>query len=146
MMFIPVIFSNSKTIGSYIIRAFDRGLCEFSHVGIITEDGKHVIESTFLGGGVHLTKIEDFKANANKFKEGFFPVVDANAAYRLAYAELGKKYDLCGAIGLGVPFLGRNWGDTSKFFCSELLAHCSQLFPKNISHRVGVSACYVLTR
>lgn len=145
MMFIPVIFSRSNTIGSYVIRAFDCGKCEFSHVGIITDDGKNVIESTYENG-VCITSIEDFKSKASDFKEGLFPAVSKTAAYTLAYAAVGKAYDVRGVFGLGLPFLKRDWSDTSQFFCSELLAHCSQLFPKNHSSRVGVSACYSLTR
>lgn len=145
MMFIPVIYSRSNTLGSYVIRLFDRGLCKYSHVGIITENGKQVIESTYENG-VTITSIDDFKKKAASYKFGFFPVVDSEAAYKLAYKEIGKNYDLCGAIGLGIPFVGRNWGDTNQWFCSELLAHCSQLFPKNHAKFIGVSACYILTR
>lgn len=144
-MFISVIYSRSLTVGSYVIRAFDRGFCDFSHVGIITEDGKSVIESTYESG-VTITDIDKFKERSSSYEIGLFPAFDIDQAYDLAYSELSKDYDLCGAIGLGIPFIGRDWGDSNQWFCSELLAYCSQLFPKENSKFIGVSACYKLTR
>jgi len=145
MQFLPVIFSTSNKLSSHLIRLFDCGHCDFSHVGIITKCGEFVIEST-AKNGVSLTHIKDFKSRASKFKEGFFPCVDPSASYNLAYDQLGKKYDYAGALGLGLPFIGRKWDDAERWFCSELLAHCSQIFPKHHAKSIGVSACYILTR
>lgn len=41
------------------------------------------------------------------------------AAKEFVYHQLGKPYDIWGALGLG---LGRDWQDDQRWFCSELMA------------------------
>ena len=148
MQTLPVIYSRSHHPISYTIRVLDRQggrMCPFSHVGIITEDGKSVIEAKG-GVGVIVTPLSDFIAQSTAWERGVFPCLHRPTAYRRARDELGKPYDLLGVISLGIPFFGRDWEIPNAWWCSEHLAHSSGIFERRHVRTIGVAFCYALTR
>lgn len=146
MQTLPVIFSRSYLPFSYVIRFFDKGaaICPFSHVGIVSECGLYVYEAR--GQGVIKTPLWEFKDKASYWETGYFPCLNKKAAYERAISQLGKPYDLKGAIAIAVPFINREWGNPDGWFCSEYLAYCSGIFEKNHINNIGVNFCYALTR
>jgi hypothetical protein len=147
MQTIPVIFSRNTKPFSYIIRLFDKGavICPFSHVGIISQCGNYVYEAKG-GKGVIKTPIWEFKDNATYWETGYFPTLNRRKAYHRAEEQLGKPYDLMGAVAIGVPFIGREWGCPEAWFCSEYLSYCSGIFEEEHINNIGVNFCYALTR
>jgi hypothetical protein len=147
MQTIPVIFSRSILPLSYVIRLLDKGafICPFSHVGIISECGSYVYEARG-GDGVIKTPLWLFKDRASYWETGLFPTLNKQKAYERAESQLGKPYDLMGAIAIGVPFINRDWGCPDSWFCSEFLAYCSGIFEERHISNIGVNFCYALTR
>lgn len=148
MQTLPVIYSRNHHPLSYTIRLFDRQggqTCPFSHVGIITEDGKNVLEA--VGGrGVVETPLWDFIERSTAWERGVFPCLHRPTAYKRARDELGKPYDLWGAVSLGFPFIGRDWENPEAWWCSEYIAHASGIFERRHIRTIGVAFCYALTR
>jgi hypothetical protein len=148
MQTIPVIFSRSALPFSLLIRLMDRQggqVCPFSHVGIISQCGNYVYESRGKVGVVK-TPLWEFKRKASHWELGRFPTVNRRAAYERAEALLGAGYDWLGVISLGIPFIGHDWQDPDKWWCSEYLAHCSGIFEHRHVKTIGVAFCYALTR
>lgn len=87
----------------------------WSHCGLIV--GASVIEAR-ADGGVVRTPLHEFQSSASRWAIVDFPAND-NAAY-VACAEIGKGYDFLGVAGVG---LHRRWGQSAKWFCSELVAY-----------------------
>lgn len=48
---------------------------------------------------------------------------DPDALLAAARTQLGKPYDVFGALGVGFR---RNWQETDRWFCSELIAYAFQ--------------------
>lgn len=148
MQTVQVIYSRSRLPLSYVIRAFDKGtseICPFSHLGIISECGCYVYEARMFEGVIK-TPLWLFKHRASKWETGVFPVLHRATAYRLIKEEIGKDYDWGGVLGLAIPFIGRDWECPDSWFCSELLAHASQIFDRKHASRIGVAFCYAMTR
>lgn len=107
------IFTTNGQITSSAIKAFTAS--PYHHVGII--DGDLVIEARMFSG-VICSQISEYK-NRGDWLVVEIPVEDEGKAIEFARAQLGKRYDLAGAVGL--PFRA-SWQDPSKWYCSELLA------------------------
>jgi len=145
---IRVIYSRNNNATSLGIRLFDRQggqMCPYSHVGVISPCGKFVYESTAKEGVVK-TPIADFYARYDKVYEGVMPCDSEKLAFARLEAQLGKSYDYFGVISLGIPFIGRNWQRTDKWWCSELVAHATGLFRKGHVRVIGVAFCFALTK
>lgn len=91
--------------------------CEYSHVEFVLDDGTTL--GAHFSGGVRIRPIN--YANFTKVAEFVvtMTVEQKFAIMSFANAQVGKAYD-CGAIA-GV-LLHRDWRDTDKWFCSELVA------------------------
>lgn len=131
MQRIPVIFAKTWKPISLIIRLFTWS--RWSHCGIITEDGKSVIES--VGGkGVIVTPLLDFKRRYSKWHIAYVPVQNRRISYQLARAEIGKEYDLKALFAIA---LRRDWECPDSWFCSELIAHaCQGLYRRESVSRI----------
>lgn len=111
-----VIFSTGPHLSSWALRKVL--FSEWSHCGVIMEDGKTVIEASAKYGVVE-TPIEKFTQHG-RYAIIDCPVKDPVAAYAAARAELGKGYDWIGLLGLAVTYdmqISDNW------FCSKLVQH-----------------------
>ena len=107
------IFTTDGRIGSSVIKAFTAS--PYHHVGII--DGDLVIEAKMFKGVIY-SQIDEYKGRGSYLVVDI-PVEDELKAIGFARMQLGKSYDLAGAVGL--PFRA-SWQDQSKWYCSELLA------------------------
>lgn len=114
-----VIFSTGPHLGSFLLRTVL--FSEWSHCGIVMEDGKTVIEASSKYGVVE-TPIEKF-TRYGKWAIQTIPVPDEAAAYASARAELGKGYDWIGLLGLAIT---RRLQDDDNWFCSELVQHVKE--------------------
>ena len=111
-----VIFSTGPHLGSWFLRTVM--FSEWSHCGIITEDGLSVIEASSKYGVVK-TPVEKFQ-RYGKWAIQDVPVPDEDAAFSALYEQLGKSYDWLGLLGLAFV---REWNSDDKWFCSELVQY-----------------------
>lgn len=118
MKTVSVIYGRNNLPFSWLIRAFTWS--RWSHCGLITEDGKSVIESV-CGKGVVVTPLREFKRRYSKWQIAYVPVQSKRTTYALARAEIGKPYDIKAVFAIA---LRRDWECPDSWFCSELLAHC----------------------
>lgn len=114
---IQVIYSTGPHLGSMLLRA--ALFSEWSHCGLIMEDGATVIEASAKHGVVE-TPIHKFTEHG-RWAIQDCPVLDPAAAYAAARAQLGTGYDWFGLLGLAAS---RQWQDADGWFCSELVQHC----------------------
>lgn len=111
-----VIFSTGPHLGSWFLRTVL--FSEWSHCGIIMEDGKTVIEASSKYGVVEMP-IEKF-TRYGRYAITECPVPNPEAAYAAARAELGKGYDWVGLFGLATS---RELQSNGNWFCSALVQH-----------------------
>lgn len=65
---------------------------------------------------------KDIALNSNQVVKVInYTVPDRKAGFDFLNAQLGKKYDFKGAIGMGIT-AERDWSEDDKFFCYELAA------------------------
>lgn len=107
-----IILCTSSLPGAYVIRKVTWS--DWSHVAII--DGEAIVEATWPR--VRVSTLSEIKAAHSKWVIVEIPCKDDEVALAAAYSQVGKPYDLVGAIGLG---LHRNWEDRDKWWCSEII-------------------------
>lgn len=109
-----VIYCRSRNLGSLLIR---RAIwSSWSHEGIVTPEGT-VIDAR-MAYGVCERPIDELLAEVSKWAYREWPVPDERAALAWARAQVGKRYDYLGALGMG---LRRDWGDPACLLCSEVV-------------------------
>jgi len=118
---------------SWMIRA--GSWSQWSHVAII--DGDDVIEAVALDGVV-VTPLATRQAADPTWQRVTLPCANPEAIIAASRSQLGKPYDYTGVLGIG---LHRDWQETGRWFCSELVAWAFQqggtpLFRKGASGRV----------
>ena len=111
-----LIFANSNTIGSWLIRKVTFG--KWSHVGILDESNGYVLEASWPRGVV-LTPIEKFKEKHSAIKTCSVYIKNEANAFKWAYSQVGKPYDTLGILGI---WLHRKWDREDKWWCSEFAA------------------------
>ncbi len=89
---------------------------KWSHVAVI--DGNDVIEAVALEGVV-VTPLAQRQALDTTWEVVELPCGNPQAVIAAARSQIGKPYDYTGVLGLG---LHRDWQETGKWFCSELVA------------------------
>jgi uncharacterized protein YycO len=108
------IFCRRHTVGSIVLRA--ALWSSWSHCGIVLPDDT-VVEARAFEGVVH-RPVADLIAESSKFEYRDIAVPHDAAAYEFALAQVGKRYDRWGVVGLGVR---REWEEPDAWFCSELV-------------------------
>ena len=108
-----IIYTTSNQIAANVIKLFTG--CKWHHCGVIVDD--YVIEARMFGGVIH-TPIKAFKSRGEWAIESV-KVTDEEKAKEFLLNQIGKGYDISGAISL--PFR-RDWQDKHKWYCSELVA------------------------
>jgi uncharacterized protein YycO len=129
---------SKHNIGSWLIKIFT--FSRWNHVAVLFEDSLDrdecsVIDVT-LPSKVRITRYKEFCIIYPNHEILDVKIPDEKAAYDFALAQLGKKYDWTGI--LGIVFQNRSWEKDDKWFCSELVeAICSaggkRRFRTNIS-------------
>jgi len=129
-------------------------LFPYSHVGLILEPDKKLItldslvtESSVKGKGVHFSTLKSFMSHASAYlvTELHEDTDRFDDLLNLAKRYEGTKYDLKGAVGLGV---GENWQEDDAFWCSEWFAFkmkkIAMSFMRNdIEHRIDPRHCFL---
>ena len=110
---VQLLYSRSRHIASAGIRLATWG--EFSHVALV--DGLQVVEAVFSGG------VRDGDMNAAIARASRWALVEyehrnPSGMIAAARSQIGKPYDMTGALGLGVH---RDWQQDDAWWCSELV-------------------------
>lgn len=111
---IPILFSRSHSVGSFLIRHWQHS--PWSHVAIV--DGDRTIEAT-LSHGVHSRLLVDAREAASESDMLEIPCGDRALTLAAARSQIGKKYDWRAPIGVG---LRSDWHSTDRWDCVELIA------------------------
>lgn len=112
---LPIVFSRTHTIGSLAVRFVTWGT--WSHCGLLTPDNT-VIEAAWPHGVVE-TPLEDHVRKKSNWAIRQTPCANPLKALAWARTQLGKPYDMWGAVGLG---LHREWDKDDAWWCSEFIA------------------------
>lgn len=110
-----VIFCRRHQIGSFLLRVALRS--SWSHCGVVTKDGKHVIHAAAFRGVVK-DPYDEFIAGHSKIALREIELPDDDAAYSFLDEQLGKGYDWFGVLGIG---FNRKWEDDTNWYCNELV-------------------------
>lgn len=122
---ITVVFTKNKySFFSWLVRwAIPRSRFSFalsSHCVIMDENNTHCYD-TMPHTGVRYSLLEEVMHGATIVRTLTYSVPDAKAGFDFLISQLGKPYDMKGAIGLGLnPH--RAWEDNDSWFCYELCA------------------------
>lgn len=92
----------------------------WTHCGVITRDGRSVIESQ-AGKGVRLRNLDSWVAAFPDHEIIDVPCESPEAGWTAGVAELGKPYDWTGLVWFVLPM--RDWQKNNAWFCSELAAY-----------------------
>lgn len=149
---IYLVYSNSNLPLSPLIRW--RTGSAYSHVAIILEKDATLLtldslvtHSAMSSKGVRFTTLKSFLAHATDYRITELPEYISTGQFELlmkvAEKYEGTKYDLRGAIGLG---LGEDWQEDDCFWCSEWVAYLLKIIgcyvmQKKIEHRIDPSHC-----
>lgn len=109
---------------SWVIKIFTWS--KWSHVGLV--DGDYVIEATALNG-VRRVPLEVALEGVSKYEFVTLPSKNPSAIIEAAKTQIGKKYDFLAIIGIG---LKRDWQETDKWVCSELIAWAAKEAEDNL--------------
>lgn len=114
-----IMFCRSERIGSRLIRLVTWS--RWSHVALVR--GDVAIEAVWPR--VRLTSTKEILATHEEVS--FVPLQGAperlTAAWNVALSQVGKSYDLPWLAGF---LFRRNWAETDKWACSELVAYSLQ--------------------
>jgi uncharacterized protein YycO len=109
-------FTNSKSIASTLVEWWTRHWA--SHVDIVIGYGRYL--GSDIKTGVAIIGDEDY---LNRIEFYYVEVTEEqyNKFMEIAHAQVGKDYDTWALVG---NMFRRNWQETDKWFCSELIAYC----------------------
>lgn len=110
---VQLLYSRSRHIASAGIRLATWG--EFSHVALV--DGSQVVEAVF-NGGVRADDLNAAIGRASRWAIVEYDHCNPSGMIRAARSQIGKPYDMTGALGLGVH---RDWQQDDAWWCSELV-------------------------
>ncbi|WP_290906247.1 YiiX/YebB-like N1pC/P60 family cysteine hydrolase [Aquabacterium sp.] len=108
------IYCRRNNLGSLALRT--ALWSSWSHCGIVTPE-LTVIEASAFHGVVE-RPWADFIADVSRYALKPLWVPDEAAAIAFARAQVGKRYDWPGVIGIA---LRRDWQERDSWFCSELI-------------------------
>lgn len=109
---VKVLFCTSQLPGAVVIRGVTWS--QWSHCALI--DGDEVVEAAWPK--VRASKLADVIAAHTSWAIVEFPCEDPAAAIAAARSQIGKPYDLMGAVGLAFH---RDWQNEGQWWCSDLL-------------------------
>ncbi len=111
---VTIVYSNSSKILSKLIQIVTWS--KWSHVAMLTEDGKNVIEA--VGHGVREIPLKDFVKDKRRYTFQTYNVNSKSTVIEFARSQIGKKYDFSALFGI---FFKRDWEKNNRWFCSELV-------------------------
>lgn len=109
-------FTNSKSIASKLVELWTGHWA--SHVDMVIGNGLYL--GSDITTGVAIIGEEDYITRAEFY---YIEVTDNqyDIIMKTAREQLGKKYDIWALVG---NMFRRNWQQTDKWFCSELIVYC----------------------
>lgn len=111
-----VYYCRSRSVSSYFIRFVTWSA--WSHVAIALPSYPDIIvESTFLANGVRETLLSKFMKKHRVVRWVDYTIPDETAAEHFLSDQLGKPYDVGGALGF---LFRRQWDSDRRWFCNEL--------------------------
>lgn len=116
MRSLTAIYSRSIDPASLLIRAAAWG-GPWSHCGLLVGDS--VIESTFLGKGVHVTPLREFADRVRVHELVSINVPNPQRGIEWALSTVGQRYDWTGVLGIAAR--RRDWAKDGRWYCSEHL-------------------------
>lgn len=125
-----VIFCTNNLPASLLIRLLTWS--KWSHCGVVI--GDKVIHST-ASKGVHYESLESVKS---RYKTEVREILGDELK---AHEMIGCKYDWFGLFG---HWFGA-WNDGKRWFCSELVASCSDVFNRESTSRITPQNCYMVS-
>src|SRR5574343_68023 len=117
---IEVVFTDSNSFSARCITAFTWS--NYRHVGFYDRKNGSIIDSRSDYGGVSEYSFEKLKEDYSRILVRSFPNVPLEAL-NIARSQIGKPYDWTALAGIG---LHRDWQETNKWFCSELVTWACQ--------------------
>jgi uncharacterized protein YycO len=129
MQTFKVIFADNNKPASLLIKLFT--LSWWSHCAIL--DGDFVIDAT-LASGVRRIPYREWEEHYTYHEAVNFPCANKDKAIEFARAQVGKSYDWLGILSF---IFRKNYEDTSKWFCSELVAEASGIFKTNLIYTLS---------
>ena len=112
---------SKHNIGSWLIKIFT--FSKWNHVAAMFEDSnnleKYSVIDVTLPSKVRITSYKEFCTIYPNHEVLDIDIPNEKMAYDFALAQLGKKYDWTGI--LGIIFQNRRWEKDDKWFCSELV-------------------------
>lgn len=124
--FIYLRFSSSKTFASWLVSTWTRTWP--SHVEFVIDNNEYLGSDIDIG----VQKVTDKYYKNNIFEKIEYYKISVtkdqhDQIYQIANNQLGKSYDTLALIG---NLFNRNWQESDKWFCSELISYCFQLAGK----------------
>lgn len=119
MSAVQILFSADRSLASRVTRFFLNS--RWSHVVILDPTTKTKIEAYPLQG-VRERRLDAANLPVNHYTEYALvsiPHPNPQAVFDMARTQLGKPYDLLGALGVGI---NRDWQEDDSWFCSEFVA------------------------
>lgn len=113
-----LIFVRGATLSSALICLGT--VSAWSHVAIVTPDGRGIIDATFKHGVSRRSLASFASAYGDRWVQVDVPVGNPLAAHLWLQQQLGKPYDWSAYAGFLWP--SRRWQDDGAWFCSELAA------------------------
>lgn len=131
---LQLFFGAGKSWRSRLIRLITWS--RWSHVAIV--DGGDVIEAAG-GQGVRRTPMGLLKA---KYGEDW-EIREIDGDIEKAREMIGREYDTSGLAGW---FFRQLWEDPERWFCSELVAYASDLYPDDTAYKITPEDLYRVSR
>lgn len=116
MPWITAIYTRSRDPGSLLIRLAAWG-GPWSHCGVVV--GEDVVESTFLGGGVHITPLRRMIERSAAHELVTINCPNPQRGIEWALSTVGARYDWTGVLGIAAR--KRDWSKDGRWYCSEHL-------------------------
>ena len=128
-----------KWLGSIIVRVMT--LSQFSHVDYVSnlkdENGNNFVLGSIPDSGLGY-RSQNNNSYYELYKHKTETIYEKPSFLNFIENKQGSAYDWTAIVGFGVP--NRNWNETNKWFCSEIVAAAFNTIGHNIgkfSHRVS---------
>lgn len=137
---VKVVFGRGNSFISKVILGVTRS--NWSHVAYIDESTGYLIEAA--GSiGVIISTYENFCLRYPSTLIAEIPTYNKKAFHDVMLDAIGSEYDFYAILGI---LLRRDWDNSDKWTCSELIAHASQLFRKDKLFRITQEHIFMISQ
>ena len=119
-----ILCTRPRSLSAWLLRAVMWS--RWSHSALYDDSDGVVYDSTFLGGGVRATPVDQFLGHYSRYELRPIPMqIPDDLARSWLVDQVGKPYDWTALLSWIVR---RNWQDEDAWFCSELTEAFIDLF------------------